>query len=71
MLSNFYNPIEEFQRNDLVIPEYNPIMGKTDFLDDKHMYYVFKYIRFMNSLSQTIGEDVRHKMESYPYETFC
>lgn len=40
MISNFYNEIEDFQRNDIVLPEFNPKIGKTDFLDDLHLNYV-------------------------------
>ena len=53
-----------------MIPEYNPLSGRTDFLDDKHMYYIQKYFRFLQSLDQMVGEDIRSKMEAYPYETF-
>lgn len=70
VVSNFYNSIEDFQRNDLVIPEYHPRLGKTDFADDRHMFYLYKYLRFLMSLDNAIGVDVRHKMEAYTYETF-
>ena len=70
VVSNFYNSVEDFQRNDLVIPEYHPRLGKTDFSDDRHMFYLYKYLRFLMSLDQAIGVDVRHKMEAYSYETF-
>ena len=40
MVSTKLNGIEDFQRNDIVIPEYNPKHGRTDFLDDKHLNYV-------------------------------
>ena len=70
IVSNFYNAIEDFQRNDLVIPEYDPRHGSTDFADDRHMFYLYKYLRFLMSLDKAIGVDVRHKMEAYTYETF-
>jgi len=54
----------------LVLPEYNPRVGKTDFADDKHMFYLYKYLRFLLSLDHAIGVDVRHKMEAYSYDTF-
>lgn len=41
MISPFYNVYDEFKRNDLVIPEYHPQGGVTDFLDDKYLQYVF------------------------------
>ena len=40
MVSNHYNQIEDFQRNDIILPEYHPKMGKTDFLDDMHLSYL-------------------------------
>ena len=70
VISIYYNTLEDFQRNDLIIPEYHPRLGKTDFADDKHMYYLYKYVRFLLSLDRAIGVDVRHKMEAYSYDTF-
>ena len=40
MISNYFNKIEDFQRNDIVIPEYEPRVGRTDFLNDMHMTYL-------------------------------
>jgi hypothetical protein len=40
MVSNFYNEIEDFQRNDIVIPQFDPKSGSTDFLDDLHLDYL-------------------------------
>lgn len=45
-------------------------MGRTDFLDDKHMYYLMQYLRFIKSLDKAVGTDIRHKMEGYSYESF-
>jgi hypothetical protein len=45
-------------------------MGKTDFLDDKHMFYLQKYLRFLISLDNAIGTDVRSKLDSFSYSTF-
>ena len=70
VVSNHYNTIEDFQRNDLIIPEYHPRVGKTDFADDKHMFYLYKYLRFLMSLDKAVGVDIRHKMEAYSYDTF-
>ena len=39
MVSNFYNIIPDFQRNDIVLPTFDP-MGKTDFMSDAHLSYV-------------------------------
>lgn len=70
VISNHHNLIEEFQRNDVVLPEYHPKMGNTDFLDDKHMFYFFRYLKFIQSIEATISTDIRSRMESLPYETF-
>jgi hypothetical protein len=53
-----------------VLPEFNPLVGKTDFLDDKHMYYLVEYVKFLRALDSIIGTDVRNKVESVSYETF-
>ena len=45
-------------------------MGKTDFVDDKHIYYLHKYLSFLHSMEKAVGVDVRNRMEAYPYETF-
>ncbi len=45
-------------------------MGSTDFLDDKHMYYLHKYLKFLQSLETTVGLDIRSRMESVRYEIF-
>ena len=37
VLSNNWNEIEDFQRNDIVLPEFEPKFGRTDFLNDMHM----------------------------------
>ena len=50
MVSNYFNKIEEFQRNDLILPLYDPKFGKTDFLDDKHLIWVYKYLDFLASM---------------------
>ena len=41
VVSNFYNAVEDFQRNDIVLPEFDPKRGRTDFLDDMHMNYLY------------------------------
>ena len=47
MVSNYYNSIEDFARNDLILPLYHPRLGKTDFLDDKHMVWLHSYLSFL------------------------
>ena len=71
MISNYYNKIEDFQRNDIVIPEYEPHHGQTDFLNDMHMTYTSQYIQFVNALDSNIGKDIRVRMEGMPYEAYC
>jgi hypothetical protein len=71
MISNYYNEIEDFQRNDIVIPDFHPKTGKTDFLDDMHLSYVHQYLRFLVSLDSMVGEDIRMRMEGYGYEAYC
>lgn len=34
VVSNYLNQIEEFQRNDIIIPVFEPKLGQTDFLND-------------------------------------
>ena len=71
MVSNYYNEIEDFQRNDVIIPEYHPLMGKTDFLDDQHINNSYEYMKFLLSLDNTIGPDMRMRMEGYSYDAYC
>ena len=70
MISNFYNLEEEFRRNDLVLPQFHPRLGQTDFLDDKHLAWTTGYINYLASLELTLGEDVRACMEHLPYENY-
>ena len=70
MISNFYNLEEEFQRNDLVLPQYHPKLGHTDFLDDRHLGYLLDYLNFMESLEFSVGTDVRTQMENFSYENY-
>ena len=71
MISNFYNQVEDFQRNDIVIPEFDPVRGRTDFLDDLHMSYVGQYVKFLLSLENIVGPDIRNRMEGFSYEQYC
>ena len=50
MVSNYFNHFDEFHRNDLVLPLYDPKLGKTDFLDDKHLAWSHAYINFLAGL---------------------
>jgi hypothetical protein len=59
MVSNFYNQLDDFQRNDIVIPIFDPKVGKTDFLDDKYMSWTFNYLNMLASLENTVGPDIR------------
>ena len=70
MISNHYNQIEDFQRNDVILPEYHPKMSSTDFNDDRHMFYLHKYLKFIQSVETTVGFDVRSRIEAAKYETF-
>ena len=69
MVSPFYNMIPDFQRNDIVIPEFNPF-GQTDFQSDLHLSYVELYLKFLLSLRDVIGSDVRQRMDGCDYQLF-
>ena len=68
MVSNHMNLIEDFQRNDLVLPTFHPTKGTTDFMDDKHLAWAKRYIDMCSSMETTIGPDVRKQMELMRYE---
>ena len=59
MISPHYNLIEDYQRNDLILPLYDPLQGQSDFLDDKHLAWGMKYLSVLAGLETTIGEDMR------------
>jgi len=46
-------------------------MGKTDFLDDKHLHYLFTYVQLLFALDKTIGLDVRDKLKYASYKQYC
>ena len=50
MISNYFNSYDEFNRNDLVLPLFDPKYGKTDFLDDKHLVWTHGYLNFLASI---------------------
>lgn len=70
MISPYYNNLDEFKRNDLVIPEYHPTAGSSDFLDDKYLQYVVNYLKLIQSLEGPIGVDLRQRMEVMPFEQY-
>ena len=71
MISPFSNTIEEFQRNDLLIPNYSPLAGsETDLVADTHLGYTEDYIKFLAAMEETLGSDMRKLMEAFPYESF-
>ena len=55
----------------MIIPEFDPKAGRTDFLDDVHLSYIHSYAKFILSLESLVGSDVRMRMEGYGYEQFC
>mmetsp|Transcript_37463 Transcript_37463/g.57370 ORF Transcript_37463/g.57370 Transcript_37463/m.57370 type:complete len:152 (-) Transcript_37463:1238-1693(-) len=71
VVSNFYNQIEDFQRNDIILPRFHPKEGSTDFEDDHHMRFLSEYLSFVISLGGVAGKDVRMRMEGFNYEQFC
>ncbi|CDW85004.1 UNKNOWN [Stylonychia lemnae] len=70
VVSNFYNKMEDFQRNDLVLPMYHPKVGTTDFIDDRHMHFLYQYLKFILSLDTAVGSDIRIRMGYASYEAF-
>ena len=50
MVSNFLNENSDFRQNDLIIPLYHPINGKSDFSHDGHMYFLMEYLILLDSL---------------------
>ena len=71
VLSHAYNDIVDFQRNDIVLPQFEPKLGRTDFLGDSHLSWVSQYLRFILTLEQTVSPDVRIRMEAFGYDDFC
>lgn len=69
MVSNHYNQIEEFKRNDLVIPEFSPNTGN-DFFDDKYLLWAKQYITMLGAFDDVISDDVRVQMEALTFEMF-
>ena len=70
MISNFQNEIEEYRTNDIIIPYYHPLKGKTDFVDDKHMSYLEKYMMGLSAMDSYAGKDVRNKLSAINYNRF-
>jgi hypothetical protein len=70
VISNFKNEIEEYQSNEIILPLYDPLKGTTDFLDDKHLIYLDKYITGLYAMDYYAGKDVRSKLNSISYDKF-
>ena len=70
MVSSFPNEIEDFQRNDVVIPNFDPF-GQTDMHSDLHLSYLQSYLAFLLSLEDFVGNDIRMRMEGYSYLQYC
>ena len=71
MVSNFYNEIEDFQRNDIILPIFDPKLGSTDFLDDQHLTFFHQYVKMLLSMEYAVGKDIRMRMEGLSYDAFC
>ena len=50
VISSQWNEVVDFQRNDIVIPEFEPKLGRTDFLSDSHLTWMGQYLRFILTL---------------------
>ena len=50
VISSQWNEVVDFQRNDIVIPEFEPKLGRTDFLSDSHLTWMGQYMRFILTL---------------------
>lgn len=59
MVSNYHNLIDDYQSNDIVLPYYDPKTGQTDFLDDKHLSWIYNYMNFIESGDFNQVSDVR------------
>ena len=69
MVSNHYNLIDEFRRNDLVLPEFSPLTGN-DFYDDKYLLWTKQYITMLGAFEDVVSDDVRIQMEALTFEMF-
>ena len=52
------------------MPLFEPRFGKTDFLNDMHMTYIYEYMKFIKTLDKTVGGDIRIRMEAISYEKY-
>ena len=50
VVSSQWNEVVDFQRNDIVLPEFEPKLGRTDFLSDSHLTWLGQYLRFILTL---------------------
>jgi hypothetical protein len=53
-----------------VVPLFEPRFGKTDFLHDMHLTYIYEYMKFIKTLDKTIGGDIRTRMEAMSYDKY-
>ena len=53
-----------------MIPQFDPIFGKTDFLSDTHSNFLYEYLNFIKTLDKSIGSDIRIRMEAMTYEKY-
>ena len=51
-----------------MIPQFDPVKGVTDFLDDKHLAWTYNYLDMLSSLESTVGDDMRQQMEALSYD---
>ena len=70
MVSPFENKVEDFTRNDLILPNYSPKEGEIDFMGDKHLGWTFNYLGWLASMEENMGADVRMLMEAFSYEAY-
>ena len=54
----------------MIVPLYDPKVGKTDFLDDKHCSHIEKYIVALQAMDGLMGADIRTKLKSVSYTHF-
>ena len=68
IVSLFENTHESFKHNDIVLPLFDPIVGRTDFIDDRHMMYFKQYIQALFAMDGYVGMDIRDKLKAFSYD---
>lgn len=53
-----------------MVPLFEPRFGKTDFLNDMHLTYIYEYMKFIKTLDKTVGGDIRTRMEAMSYDKY-